>query len=199
MKIKNCLGCGAVLTPPKSGVRKYCNRACMNKYIRTKKPNRSEYNSWRAMKARCGNPNDKKYHNYGGRGISVCERWRGSFDAFLADMGNKPTPKHEIDRVDSDGNYEPSNCRWVTHAVNTQRIKGRTIRMCDAKTIMWLYQNNHMGVSRLAAEWAVSVSCIENIVYGTSWKHDWKSLLDIPIGEALASRYHGIDRRRTRR
>ena len=99
-----------------------------------------EYRVWAGMLTRCYNENNKTYCRYGGRGITVCDRWRNSFLAFLEDMGPRPSLKHTLDRIDNNGNYEPGNCRWAT-MIEQARNKS---------TSLWLELG---GVSRPAMEW----------------------------------------------
>lgn len=112
-----------------------CRRAEANKETRmthghTAEDKKSpEYESWAGMNKRCHNPNNHAYANYGGRGIEVCPEWRDSFEAFLDHVGMKPSPKHSIDRINNDGNYEPGNVRWATakQQANNRRTNVRTV------------------------------------------------------------------------
>lgn len=85
-----------------------------------------EYRVWCGMIYRCENKRSKSYHNYGGRGIKICERWRSDFNNFLEDMGPRPSLAHSIERLDSNKDYEPGNCKWATpmeQGNNTRRNK----------------------------------------------------------------------------
>tara|TARA_R110000822_G_scaffold244175_1_gene372931 strand:- start:221 stop:745 length:525 start_codon:yes stop_codon:yes gene_type:complete len=80
------------------------------------------YSTWLGIKNRCNNSNSTDYKHYGGRGIKICDRWNKSFVYFLEDMGMKPYPSYSIDRIDVNGNYEPTNCRWTTQK---EQVKNR--------------------------------------------------------------------------
>lgn len=86
----------------------------------------SEFQTWANMIQRCYNKKIPNYYNYGGRGITVCDRWLNSFENFYADVGAKP-PNTSIDRINNDGNYEPTNCKWSTkkEQANNRRCHGR--------------------------------------------------------------------------
>lgn len=112
------------------GVTKSCG--CLNAETRSSRrvthgmTGTPEYNTWHLMKRRCYNKTDKHFSCYGGRGITVCERWLGKKGStnFFSDMGRKPSPNHSLDRIDNDSGYAPDNCRWATlieQANNTRR------------------------------------------------------------------------------
>lgn len=82
--------------------------------------NHSLWGTYHSMLTRCRNPNYREYHLYGGRGITVCQSWQDNFQNFLDDMGEKPSQDHQLDRKDTNGNYNKENCRWVTKIENAR-------------------------------------------------------------------------------
>ena len=108
---------------------------------------RAENNAWRAMKRRCENPKNKRYKDYGGRGIKVCERW-DSFENFLADMGRRPKTDFSLERKDNNGNYSPENCVWVAMA-EQNRNKRNTIRTSDGTAITAIFPYGSLDYFRV--------------------------------------------------
>lgn len=102
------------------------------------------YKAWLGMRARCGNPRQTAYSYYGGRGIKVCERW-SVFENFLADMG-EPGVGLTLDRIDSNGNYEPSNCRWATKAEQTRNQRKSVRLTMNGKTLTQTEWAREVGI-----------------------------------------------------
>ena len=110
-----------------------------------------EYRAWRSMKERCSLPSNIMWKNYGGRGIKICDRWIGSFECFLKDMGELPFKGAQLDRIDNNGNYEPSNCRWVTKFQN----------MLNKRNTVIVEYN---GKSQTLKEWSIELNMNYNLL-----------------------------------
>lgn len=85
-----------------------------------------EWKAWRGMRERCSLESRKDWDKYGGRGIVVCDRWSNSFENFFADMGLRPSSSHSLDRINYNGNYEKSNCRWATKTEQARNTRANT-------------------------------------------------------------------------
>lgn len=127
------------------------------------------YRSWEKMRCRCRNPNYNAYKNYGGRGITICERWEG-FANFQSDMGARPDGK-TLDRIDVNGNYEPSNCRWATRTEQAGNRRDSQIYTAFGET---------MCLASLANKWGKDIA---TVAYRLSTGLDIEQALTIPSGK----------------
>jgi hypothetical protein len=100
-----------------------------------------EYKTWKSIKRRCYNLNEPQFKDYGGRGLTVCDRWLEDYENFLADMGRRPSSKHSIDRIDNNKGYFPENCRWVTRDIQNSNTR---------KTVFI----THAGITLTRSGWA---------------------------------------------
>lgn len=132
-----------------------------------------EYSTWLGMKKRCFNRNEPKYPIYGGRGISVCDRWLNDFGAFLFDMGKKPSLNHSIDRIDVNGNYYPENCRWATAKEQSLNKRNHILVEYDGKQLPLSEACRQAGVNYRSA------------VYRHKNGHNWQQIaLPEPPGQS---------------
>lgn len=150
--------CGATVIASGAALRRGGVKSCgciIQEYHARRKANAvrhmQEYEIWNHIKRRCCDPRDDRYCNYGGRGITICPRWRESFRAFLEDVGARPSPLHTIDRINTNGDYEPGNVQWATphEQANNRRTN---IRLTYA------------GKTQTLAQWARETGIPKHIV-----------------------------------
>lgn len=129
---------------------------------------RSEYSTWQGMVSRCYNPNWINYAEYGGRGVAVCDRWRfgdstaSAFECFIADMGDKPSPTHTLERIRNDEPYSPGNCTWASRTSQARNrrsnrpviYRGQEMLLCDALDASGLSESGFYA--RVAKGWTDS-------------------------------------------
>ena len=148
--------CGNTITVSSSnllqGHTKSCGCLKKEKITKHGMVNTPEYQAYQGMMDRCYNINSKEYDCYGGRGINVCDRWRGNFPAFFQDMGKRPYNSYSSDRINVNGNYEPQNCRWTD--IYTQ-AQNRTLRRDNNTGIT--------GVSKVGNRYRVKITAFGKV------------------------------------
>lgn len=152
--------CGVALTVDAANVKAGYTQSCgclkhernVNQpYSRTHGMNKTpEHRAWSSMIQRCTNEKQDSFADYGGRGITVCERWLRSFEAFFINVGPRPSPAHTLDRKDTNGNYEPGNVRWATRAQQAQNRRSTVLNWDLVNEIRgrWEHGESSISISR---------------------------------------------------
>lgn len=143
----------------KSGDPLVCKQRVTHGHSR-RKTKSGEYVAWLSMRQRCENPKTIGYHRYGGRGIKVCQRWADSFEAFFTDVGQRPSKKHSLERLDNQGNYEPGNVKWATKFEQQRNMRSNRYITLD-------------GVTKCARQWALDAGIVRPDTMFSRLAHGW--------------------------
>lgn len=187
--IKKCTNCGNNFSVKQSDINRgrgrFCSKRCaasgrnshFYKHGHTIGKQSKEYMTWAGIKSRVkrGNILNRKY--YKDRGITMCDRWFNSFENFLLDVGKAPGAEYEIDRIDVNGNYEPLNCRWVTHTEQMNNIRSNKVL-------------NYKGVSMTQAQWGQKFGLSGRVIH-KRLKRGWslRKALNTPLGSQKNERF----------
>lgn len=130
--------------------------------------NSPEYRAWARMIQRVDNPTLDRWSSYGGRGIRVCDRWRESFEAFLVDMGPRPNPKHSVDRINVDGDYEPENCRWASPTVQARNTRRNHYVIVHGSRMCITEAAERLGIPYATVKWRIRHGMTDEQALGIS-------------------------------
>lgn len=171
--INTICDCGIIKSYPLSNLKNNHTQSCgclqIDKSTTHGLTKTSEFKTWDSIKQRCNNPNNDAYKNYGGRGITVCNRWLSSFENFLSDIGKRPFQNAQIDRVDNNGNYEPTNCRWTTAKENTRNRRSTKINIDIAQDIRRVYMMGYFTQEEVAKIYGITRSIVDKVISNTRW------------------------------